>query len=332
MENLILRSASQSSKNTLTSRPFENLANLKLASQQEPDPEPDPEPEPEPETVTDLVSQEEEEFSEEAESEGETEESSEEESQAEEVIEEEATWEDKVQEYVADKRQVTTTDILVEAIGLDREIVHNAHRARIGGILRELGWVNKGNRKMPGGGSQRMWERLNSDGLVFVEEEDDEAPHTQQVPLPIPMPMLGGTGDLVNAIKMMQELLTQSGEIQLRVVENIVFIKDRGDQIFEQISDLSRRVQALEERSESTIDIQAIMDAVQIAVPSVSSIRIEVAQAVESAIKQQEVNKLGQVMTSLHKLTGEMRRIQSMVANNADLDPALLLDVGDIDD
>lgn len=81
------------------------------------------------------------------------------------------SWFDAITSYVADKRQVTTSDILRCAIDIALDRITNPHQRRVGRVMRSLGWENTSRRV--NGKSARVWIRSDNASSISLPDTSD---------------------------------------------------------------------------------------------------------------------------------------------------------------
>lgn len=84
-------------------------------------------------------------------------------------------WQDKIEGYLLDKRETETTavDILIDCLGFEAKDTHQAHKNRVGRVLRTLGWTS--GKKRVQGTIKSVWlaphqEPPSSNGDVTIAQ------------------------------------------------------------------------------------------------------------------------------------------------------------------
>lgn len=199
-------------------------------------------------------------------------------------LEEAETWDERVLEYIVGKSEVTTGDILVHALGMKLSEIHNAMKKRVGAILRGEGWAPV---KSDGRTTWTKMERALEiqDPPLEGALEDGKVEPADLSP------------DALEILRSMQQLLVYSVDLQNKIAENLLYIRERGDDMSSSIGLLSKRVKSLEENATRPSDA-----------PVNSSIA-EVKGLVET-LKKTEEDKMTYITTSIGKLSQGVKDLQ----------------------
>ena len=123
--------------------------------------------------------------------------------------------------------------------------------------------------------------------------------------------------DTLSILMNVQDLLTASLTYQEKLVENIVYVRDRGDKLHEKLKSLSERVAAIELKVDQPVHVEMPqLDTIKTSVNSigmaVENMKEEVGGIVRAAMNEERSAQLEQVKTSIARITSEFDALREL--------------------
>jgi hypothetical protein len=136
---------------------------------------------------------------------------------------------------------------------------------------------------------------------------------------------------ILNVLTKMNDMLSTSLEIQSKLAENIIYVRDRGDKLHEKVKHLDEQLtiiygaisglqmpevpqnqQDVSLSPEATAQMELVIDSVNSITGVVNSIKDEVKQTMSATIQATETGRLARIQGSLSKISSEFEALREL--------------------
>ena len=174
------------------------------------------------------------------------------------------------------------------------------------------------------------------EGAIKYKETRAEAKAraaSEEVPVESPVEPESKNMDLSEVVLLLRNLtenFEQHDQVQTKLIENIIFVRDRNEKLHERVKGLSERISNLEQqlnvpRPAESVDVEVHSPDLEILTSSVNSMSKIVESEkdeVQQAMQSEEASKLAEVRATLNRISNEFSALQQLTLESLSESPS----------